>query len=515
MEAQVEWIENIVKSCMNTFESEDEKINCFIALEEKYRSFSFDTQKQIMKLMKEKFEIKDSIYIFSILIRYMDGREFHRSLMDCLILGEFDCNIGTILEYQTMAYVQGEYKRKRMFRRKIVDKFSEILVDTENTYIPLQKRKRKRIVIITGQILNILHAPSKIILNIAYVLQEELGYEICLFVCPCDSIWTDEYLWWNEPVSEMTLDEYRDKVMKISYRNTIFTGYQINMTESSWKEYHMMLSLVHEWNPMFVLNCDTTNPVVELVRNYTTLVSMRMSLECPISEGQILIRLGREENKKEIEYKEMLVKGQVQLFMKENFPVIIESGIERYTRLQLNLPEKDFLIAIVGNRLKKEFNMKFVSIMKQILVEVPDVSFAIIGENKGLIEYFKDEIFIDHVFFLGYCRDLIGVYGVLDLYLNLERKGGGFSSAMALIAGIPVVTLPDCDVAYNCGEEFIVRDYDEMFQIVCRYATDFYFYKLKKKYAQVYKEENTEKKLKRYVIDMMDGIISTIEKQEE
>lgn len=348
----------------------------------------------------------------------------------------------------------------------------------------------------------------------AYTLQEYLGYEVFFYICPCDCWEVDQALWYGL-LDEITIDHFRDKMAAIAYQDTVIKGFQINMGELRWKEYGMMLSFIHAWNPLFVLNCGTINPIVELIGTYTTLVSMRMSVECPISEGEILIRLGKEDDATEQGYEDMLGKNQVQLFMKEKFPVIPETVSKSYTRSELNLPEGQFMIAIVGNRLQSEFNDRFVSEMKRMLDKIPKISFAIIGNSEGVEEYFKNEVFNGRIFYLGYCKELIGVYGVMDLYLNLDRKGGGFSSAMALIAEIPVVTLPDCDVAYNCGEKFIVRDYEDMFHTVCCYATEPKFYEAKKKCAQAYKEENTQKKLDRFITGMLEGIIGIIEKHKE
>ncbi|MEY8517281.1 hypothetical protein AALC25_10215 [Lachnospiraceae bacterium 29-84] len=514
MGTKIEWVKTAVQLCMASFETENEKRRQFIELESQYYAYSPQIQREIMVLMKEGFEINDLIYVFSVLIRYTEGKEFRRNLMDCLIMSDFDCDTRAMLEYQAMSFVVGEYKRKRIFRRKNIEKFSQKLSEMEYPFLPPQKRNKKRIVIIAGQIVNLRHAPTKMILNIAYTLQEYLGYEVFFYICPCDCWEVDQALWYGL-LDEITIDHFRDKMAAIAYQDTVFKGFQINMGELRWKEYGMMLSFIHAWNPLFVLNCGTINPIVELIGTYTTLVSMRMSVECPISEGEILIRLGKEDDATEKGYEDMLGKNQVQLFMKEKFPVIDESGVKSFTRQQLNLPDGQFLITIVGNSLQKEITKSFVLEMKRILETIPNASFVIIGKSDGITEYFTDGIFKERIFYLGYCDHLVGVYGALDLYLNLDRKGGGFSSAMALIAEIPVVTLPDCDVAYNCGEAFIVRDYDDMFHTVCRYAMEPEFYEAKRRCAQAYKEQNTQKKLNCFVTEMLDGIIGIIEQHKE
>lgn len=107
------------------------------------------------------------------------------------------------------------------------------------------------------------------------------------------------------------------------------------------------------------------------------------------------------------------------------------------------------------------------------------------------------------------------VYRILDLYINPERHGGGFSSAMALNAGIPVVTLPDCDVAYNAGEEFIVKDYGSMTEAVEKYANDKEFYNQKTAAANRNAEKNTDQKLMEYMETLVDHVVRLIYEEEE
>ena len=77
---------------------------------------------------------------------------------------------------------------------------------------------------------------------------------------------------------------------------------------------------------------------------------------------------------------------------------------------------------------------------------------------------------------------------------------------MALQADFPVVTLPDCDVAYNCGENFVVQDYVEMIETVKLYAGDRKFYDAKKEAMKKYNEEDKNKKLIQYMEELLSGV---------
>lgn len=76
-----------------------------------------------------------------------------------------------------------------------------------------------------------------------------------------------------------------------------------------------------------------------------------------------------------------------------------------------------------------------------------------------------------------------------------DRLGGGWSSAIALYAGIPVVTFEKGDVAYNVSEKFVVRDYKEMYEVIQRYMENEEFYKAQSQEASRYAKEHGESKV--------------------
>jgi hypothetical protein len=84
----------------------------------------------------------------------------------------------------------------RLLHKRNVDRFEREL-QFSRSYIPIAERKKKRIAIITEQILGIQHAPTKIVYDFLYVLQERLHYEVLLFVCPGGNDERVEGLWYR------------------------------------------------------------------------------------------------------------------------------------------------------------------------------------------------------------------------------------------------------------------------------------------------------------------------------
>lgn len=511
---ETEWIKQAVRACIADQLPEDDKIKLFKELGHQYTLFTAEGKGLIAKTIKEQFAGNDSIYLYSVFLRYMGNKDFAKQVLDLMLEGAFDVYTGTMLEVQVFRYMQNfkwYYSNIRNLHRKNIDAFQQIL-QIEDTYIKPENRNRKRIVLVTEHILSSAHAPTKIVSTIASILQK-LGYEILLFLCPCDDVLPEDL--WFQVYRMNSLPMLVKMPMRMYYKDQEIMGYQINMYQRNMKEYHMMLSIIRAWNPMFVFDLGTINPVVDLVNRFTTLVVLEMSILCPVSEGDILVRLGREEEALEQEYAAALLEHQTQIFMEENLPVLVNEACETCPRAELGLPEERFLIAIVGNRLDLDIDDAFITIMGTILERLPNADFVMIGEVSGLESKLAEGIYKERVYFLGYLDNLMEAYGSLDLYLNPVRYGGGFSSAMALIAGLPVVTLPNCDVAYNVGDEFVVPDVDEMIQIVERYATNQVFYQEKKTLARSYQEINTDAKMEAYVKKLLDEVYRLIDSREE
>ncbi len=510
---ETDWLKDTVRLC--NADDLSERSAEFEVLRKQYHGFSEKERNTIRNVIKKVFGINDRIYIYSIVMNYMPHAEFAEDMMDAFIENNFNPYVGSMLEYQTYRiydYVKYLYKKRRIFHKKNVQGFDDFL-SIDYPYIKPADRNKKKIVFVAEHMLSYYHAPSKMAVDFMLALKK-IGYEIFVFLCPNDNGLPDGL--WHGVQGSNTSEALKNGMWKIKYQGSFFEGYQINMDESGIKEYRMMLSIIYAWNPMFVFALGVSNPVIDLAGKFTTLVAGEVSTACPVSEGKILLRLDRGEEELEQEYAKVLKEeNQTQIFMEEKMPVVIQNSTSDYTRADAGLPEDRFLAAIVGNRLDQELKDDFVEVMYSMLEKIPNLDFVIIGEVSKAREKLADCRYENRIHFLGFREDLMQVYRILDLYINPERHGGGFSSAMALNAGIPVVTLPDCDVAYNAGEEFIVKDYGSMTEAVEKYANDKEFYNQKTAAANRNAEKNTDQKLMEYMETLVDHVVRLIYEEEE
>ena len=483
----IQWLQVVIKNCMqlisagNVTEGETKK------LRDIYCDFSDKEKDEIHQLIARQFEVEDSVLILSYIIRILQLEDFEIDVSEKICVGNYNFATRIMLEMQLDKI---SYEKKRILHKKNVDLLLEE-VASSFTYIPVNSRNSGRVVIITEQLLeNLYHAPTRMVLQTAYILQKHFELEVKIYTCASNEK-LPLYTWINAKFYNSAERGYLQRY----YKDSVFEVYQYPLSDCGIKDYQQMFSEIYKFNPLFVFEMGVFNPVADVLHEFTTVVNLNMVTDAPVSEADIFIRTVKLAEDIENIYKKNLTLNQKQIFMSQKFPALFETDGTMYTRQELRLPEDKFLIAIVGNRLDQEIKDTFEKFMFEILQQNKKIDFVIIGEVERLQSRLVDKVYNKRVHYMGYCTDLKGVVGALDLYLNPDRLGGGWSSAIALYAGIPVVTFEKGDVAYNVSEKFVVRDYKEMYEVIQRYMENEEFYKAQSQEASRYAKEHGESKV--------------------
>lgn len=161
---------------------------------------------------------------------------------------------------------------------------------------------------------------------------------------------------------------------------------------------------------------------------------------------------------------------------------------EHCTREQFGISKDSFVLVCVGGRLTEEITDEFIEMIEEL--SEYDIVFAIIGifdTYDKLIA--NNKILSSKSINFGFCEDVFSRLELCDLYVNPPRNGGGTSSIEAMYMGKPVVTIDYGDVSGSVGEEFRVRDYEEMKNRIIKYITDKQFYEEHSKLAKKKAEE--------------------------
>jgi glycosyltransferase involved in cell wall biosynthesis len=503
MNEQVEWIKKCLRISANLIDvSEQEKHNCFLELKGQYRSFSKEQIQYIREVIHHTMELQDIFYLFSFFVNGLKLEEYWEEILKIVTEEQFDCYTGSILELQLLIAEKGSYVQKRCIHRKNVYKFWETL-NLGYSYIPYKDRNKKRIVIITEQIIQArTHSPTNIIINTIYILKKYMGYEVLLYAVPS-----------NMPIPLVWYDAHGYTIGEET-GSFVFHGVEISVTRvcmtDGIESYRQMMKEIYAWRPSFVLSMGVDNPVADVPRMFTTVATVKMTVDNPVSEAQVLVFSKNADLLTQEEREQMLTDQRI-FVEKKNMPPVYKNTGKHCLRSEFDLPEQRFLVAIVGIRLEQEITEEFAGIMHAIIERASNIDFAIIGTGAGVIEALRTSEFENRIHYMGYCEDLFSVYGMMDLYLNPKRGGGGFSGAMAIKAGLPVVTLPDCDVAFQVPTEFVVNDENEMIETVYRYAQDKEYYRKIRQRTEAYMTDDFDEKMMAYVKDLIENIESCIE----
>lgn len=416
------------------------------------------------------------LLILSVLFELFRNRLFLDKAEEILLMNRLPWDVSASLYFQIENLrfrnegTEGTYEENRKVASFMTDKLMSLLqVQIEQQ--PYEKRNHKRIFVTSDTLLSVKHAPTQLLLELSKMLQEDFGYEVLLGIHVSKTSPVINQMWIF--AEGQNYNEEADGIFCIPYDNCELKGYQQIVDEAHLDSIRDYIQFVKEWNPEFIWHVGGFSPLTDILGRMVTLVASNCVAECAVSEAQILFNATEKTQK----YLEKM--GQKNLSFWIKMPIYEQS--ESFSREQYGIDNDKFLVALVGNRLDSEINEDFILLMKELIEDNLRLRFAIIGKCNIHWDKYGIE---DKIYNFGYCVDLAGALSITDIYLNPMRIGGGISALYALSVGVPVVTLPECDVALNCGVDFVCQDYSAMRGMIKRYYDDSVFYQEQAKMAR-------------------------------
>ena len=476
-----------------------------------YEGMQEEDKNQFYIVINTEFQTEASIYIYllSIMLTALHEPEILNRIIQKVCEEQLELYLGVSLEYQLTVEINKYYSLEKLYpaRRRLHSLHSEQFIkeiEPPTVYIPYQRRNPNRIIVLAEQILGLNHAPTKIILEQCYAMQKELGMEVLLISCPIE-ILNNNPPYWFDLCTENYYDElngnniltYKEEKVffnvrelnggfGICYRDTVICGRQIPFGRDNAEQLRNLLFGIYEYNPLFVYDTGCIHSLADACGAFTTVVSGAMNYGLPVSNSQVLVSLTKKDALSVPGSDFSMLEDYGQFVIREAFHFPLDKPQYKAERHQFQLSGEDFLVAIVGNRLSTELTDEFKIVLQQICLLDKRVKLLIIGTYSEYLNYFTEPVFQDRIYYMGYQRELTEIIGMADLFLNPPRNGGGTSALIALYAGVPVVTLPDGDVAGNVGKDFICRDRQEMISTIKRYLTDKEFYQKQKEIGLEY-----------------------------
>ncbi len=360
-------------------------------------------------------------------------------------------------------------KSLHLYFKETVERFADE-AETPLEWIPEEEREEGYVVVLTEQLLSVQHAPTKIALDRCKILMESMGKRVLL-------INTAEVLTkvGNIPFMEAKEGNYAAKMGQTQvWKGTEIPYFQCSGHMPNIREADHVLAAIRKAPPEYAVTIGGSSMVGNLLSRMLPVLAVGLGpsgLEYTMAQYQTLSRkVGREDLER------LALLGYDESHVIESvFTSSLAPQTEKVTRDELGIPEGRFLIVVVGYRLDEEVTDEFLSMLEGAVRD--DVHIGFIGPFRRYGEFAARHPGLEgHMSALGSCDDILARYEVCDLYVNPIRSGGGTSGVGALFMGVPVVTVAYGDVAVNAGEDFCVKDYQEMQGKILEYHEDKAYY---------------------------------------
>lgn len=310
------------------------------------------------------------------------------------------------------------------------------------------------------------HAPTRNTLDHCRILQK-MGKEVLLIVTGETSVQGEGFIG-GVRANGMNLKgeqiiRYMDVVIKA-----------IGVDSDKYTEYSMyeLVDEIYKKKPVLVYNIGARNLITDACQLFTKTVTLPCAMDIPITKSEYIITpksIVEETDKERIQF----YKKKGQQFIESVFTFKLEEVVTKRSKVHYGINEDTVVIAIIGTRLDVEMSAEFIEILNCILKLDHKVQYIFMG-NFGQYEELLEshEEIKECSSYIGMQTDLRGTLGAVDIYLNPLRQGGGTSAVEALSMGVPVVTMPRCDVAWICREPFICKDKEDYVERTKQYIED-------------------------------------------
>ena len=349
------------------------------------------------------------------------------------------------------------------------------------SFIPVDERNKNLVVVLTPQYLTMSHAPSKQLLDYCYTLEEKMHKQILVInsaeVCPAYG-----GVWWFKPGIGNYIEDYNSQEF-LSYKDRQFPFFQCPKEMPDAGVIKTLMDSVSSIRPYCIINLGGNSVTADMLAKivpvivFNIVISGRALNRCQFSA------IGREADEDDIHWLNRREYTR-EHFIKYILTYVFKEQKHTYNRKELGLPEDKSIAIVVGGRLDNEVDNAFLGLVTR-LGEI-GVFTVFVGVYKNYDVLIKtSEALKKCTAYLGYQEDILAVNECCDLYINPKRKGGGSSAVEAMHKGLPVVTPDYGDVALEVGDEFCVKDYDEMYDRVMKLITDRNYYSLMSDHARI------------------------------
>lgn len=357
---------------------------------------------------------------------------------------------------------------------EIADSFSACFPNSLLEPIPEEKRNKDFILVITEQFISIQHGPTKTALDRCKAIITKLGKKVLLLndaevLSSVGSIPFSGALEGSYMPQKLHENVQHWKGIEIPYQQCRNDMPNIRTMEN-------LLQMVRAMAPEKVITIGKGGIFAQLVSKIIPMLTIGLcpsDFEYTCAKYQTLSRPLTPSDLEILAHMGYCAENIIESI----FTSSLKPQTEHISRSELGIPERAFLIIVVGARLDSEVTDDFLSVLENVITDEMHISF--LGTFQEYGKYLnKFQNLQKHSSYLGFCNDILSRLEVCDLYVNPIRKGGGTSCVEALYKGVPVVTTNYGDVSVNAGKDFCVENYAEMADQILKYYQDKEYYQV-------------------------------------
>ena len=418
-------------------------------------------------------------YIMTFLLHATKKKEIYKALIQyCMLDESISKETKYYLYYQLVGY---NFLNPEVPDNEIGDLMDDLYSQiyqgykkefSDMMYIPKEKRNRNFVIAFISQVLEIEHGPTKTLLDRCYILEKYLRKKVFI-------VNTAEYLTWYRsiPCFSAMSGNYKEEYNQtdnLIWRDKKLAFMQCPPEMPDVAIIKEILDVVKSEKPWFVLNIGGNSIVSDLCSNTVptlTVATVFSGRTTTRGQFQIIGRKITDADRKWLSKHHMKDSAMIESLFTFSF----KQQTHHFTRKELGLPENRFIAILIGGRLDQEIDSECMALLEKLIAA--GIFIAFMGKFDQYKEYTdKNSLFGENTAYLGFQDDALAVDEVCDLYINPKRIGGGGSAAEAMYKGLPVVTFDFGDVGLGAGADFHVKDYDDMYNQILRYATDKDYY---------------------------------------
>jgi len=393
---------------------------------------------------------------------------------------------------------------------KVCQQFED---EIDETCELITDRNQNLVIILTSQFLHPLHAPTRIVLDIASYISSQGKQAFIINSAECLGDITPDVITKNIPfpIEEILYPKYITDYCDLEtfeHNGRTYPFFQFDNNMPSVPTIKMFLNTIRKIKPSYIINISGASPLADACSKLIPTICYPTGNSVCYSQAQVQY-LGRPYTEYDDRLLSYINKGRQNVITGPSLSVFDDSG-KSLNRLDLGIDSNAFLLAVVGNRLYSELDHSFLSILNSIVSDRVEVLF--IGDFSNSDELMPSyENLSKHSHFISFAEDLPATLSACDLFVNPIRSGGGTGAVMAMKRGIPVLTTSYGDIAYLAGSDFSVDSIESYPDIIERYNNDLDFYKSMSEKASNRAIELTDShRLYSYMLAQFHNIIETL-----